>query len=198
MLCALAARRKGRSVNLVSNGRGVLAVMALASALCGCGNWDNSGAWFSKPLDLFGRRGGYTYAQLDEAKQERPITPNDLVDANGACPAFAASAGAPGSPGASPDTADATSRVAGGVGIGMSECDVVSRVGQPSAVSLSRNPRGDRTAILTFSGGPRPGVYRFVGGRLTEMDRVDEPAPPAPPAKKKPAKNDKPKTNSAT
>jgi hypothetical protein len=176
-----------------------LAVMAIAAALCGCGaNFDTSGAWFSKPLDPFGRRGGYTYAQLDEGKKDRPITPNDLVDANGACPAFAPAASAPDSAGATPGTADAVSRLGGGVGIGMSECDVVSRVGQPSAVSLSSNPRGDRTAVLTFSGGPRPGVYRFVGGRLTEMDRVDEPSPPAAPAKKKPAKNEKPKASSAT
>ena len=168
--------------------------VAIAAALCGCGTSLDTGGWFSKPLDLFGRRGGYTYSQLDEAKTDRPITPSDLVDASGACPAFAP-------PLAAADTgsgnADGASRLGGGVAIGMSECDVVSRVGPPNAVNLSSNPRGDRTAVLTFHSGPRPGIYRFVGGRLTEMDRVEEP-PSAPPAKKKPAKNDKPKPSPAT
>lgn len=169
--------------------------LAIAAALCGCGTSLDSSGWFSKPLDLFGSRGGYTYSQLDEAKKERPITPNDLVDANGACTAFAPP---PAAPDAGSGNADAASRLGGGVAIGMSECDVISRVGPPNAVNLSSNPRGDRTAVLTFNSGPRPGIYRFVGGRLAEMDRVEEPPPSAPPAKKKPAKNDKPKPNPAT
>ena len=37
-------------------------------------------------MDVFGNRGGYTYANLGDARQERPITANDLVNANGACP----------------------------------------------------------------------------------------------------------------
>lgn len=168
--------------------------VAIAAALCGCGTSLDTGGWFSKPLDLFGSRGGYTYSQLDEAKRERPIAPSDLVDASGACPAFAPP---PAAPDAGSGNADAASRLGGGVAIGMSECDVVSRVGPPNAVNLSSNPRGDRTAVLTFHSGPRPGIYRFVGGRLTEMDRVEQP-PSAPPAKKKPAKNDKPKPNPAT
>jgi hypothetical protein len=182
-------------VDLGSNYRGALAVAAMAAALGGCGGTFDTTGWFSKPVDLFGSRGGYTYSQLGEVKKERPITPNDLVDANGACPAFVPSEPAPTSPEGAPDAA---ARLSGGIAIGMSECDVVSRVGQPNAVSLSSTPRGDRTAILTFNSGPRPGVYRFVGGRLKEMDRVDEPPQPAQSAKKKPAKSDKPKGNPAT
>lgn len=187
-------------MDLGSKNRGALAVAAMAVTLCGCGGgaFDSTG-WFSKPVDLFGSRGGYTYSQLGEMKKERPITQNDLVDANGACPAFVPPEQAPSAPGASPEGApDAAARLSGGIAIGMSECDVVSRVGPPNAVNLSSTPRGDRTAILTFNGGPRPGVYRFVGGRLKEMDRIDEPPQPAQPAKKKPAKNDKPKGNAAT
>jgi hypothetical protein len=177
-------------VHLGSNYRGALAVAVMAATLCGCGNTIETSGWFSKPLDLFGSRGGYTYSQLDEVRREHPITPNDLVDANGACPKFAPAVQT--APGTSPESAaDATSRLGGGIAIGMSECDVVSRVGPPSAVNLSSTPRGDRTAILTFQGGPRPGVYRFVAGRLTEMDRVEEPPPPQQPAKKD-AKTKKP------
>jgi hypothetical protein len=180
-----------------SNYRAALAVTAMAAALCGCSGPPETTGWFAKPLDPFGSRGGYTYSQLGEVKKERPITANDLVDANGACPSFVPSEQAPASaPGASPEGApEAAARLSGGIAIGMSECDVVSRVGPPNAVNLSSTPRGDRTAVLTFNGGPRPGVYRFVGGRLKEMDRVEEPPPPAQPAKKKPAKNDKPKNN---
>ena len=68
----------------------------------------------------------------------------------------------------------------------MSECDVVYRAGQPTAVQLGKNPNGDRTAVLTFSGGPRSGIYRFERGRLMEMDRVEEPPPAPEVVKKKP------------
>ena len=48
---------------------------------------------------------------------------------------------------------------------------------------------------LTFNSGPRPGVYRFAGGRLTEMDRVEVPQAAAPePAKKKMVKKKPDKT----
>ena len=55
---------------------------------------------------------------------------------------------------------------------------------------------------MTFTGGPRPGVYRFIGGRLAEMDRVAEPAPSPDQKKlagsKKPAKSKKPKGDDAS
>ncbi len=162
--------------------------MALTLAGCSGSDYDTSGAWFSKPLDLFGRRGGYTFSQLGGSKQERAITANDLVDANGACPAATPPAqpqSAAGNPGESSPAA-AEGVVLGGVAVGMSECDVVARVGRPTAVNLGTSPSGDRTAILTFTSGPRPGVYRFIAGRLTEMDRVEEPAPA--PEKNKAAK----------
>jgi len=164
----------------------------MAVALCGCANsdFDTSGAWFSKPLDLFGRGGGYTFSQLGESRADRPITANDLVDANGACPAPAsgrsvqgnADASAPGPP---------EGAALGGIAVGMSECDVVARNGRPTAINLGNDANGGRTAVLTFTGGLRPGIYRFVGGRLTQMDRVEEPAPAAQQENKKSAKTKK-------
>jgi hypothetical protein len=172
---------------------GVYGALALAVALGGCAGSDfDASAWFAKPLVKTNL--GYTYSQLDAAQKDRPITANDLVDANGACPARATP---PAAPGQSPEAApDGGSQLGGRVGIGMSECDVVARVGAPSAVSLSRNRNGDRTAVLTVDNGPRPGVYRFVAGRLSEMDELAQPPAPAPAPqpekKKKSAKTKKP------
>jgi len=176
----------------------VLAVLTTAVALCGCGNsnFDTSGAWFSKPVDLFGSRGGYSYSNLnDTAKLERPITANDLIGANGACPVPPAPAAPPTPPqnaGANPDgnaalSADVANLIGGGVAIGMSECEVMGRLGRPTALNFGNNPSGVRSVILTYDTGSRPGVYRFQAGRLTEMDRAQV-APPPEPAKKKIAK----------
>ena len=191
-------------VFVVSNRCGAVAALAMAIALSGCGSldFDTSASWFRKPLDVFGNKGGYTYSNLSDTRLDRPITANDLVDANGACPRMAAPVPTP--PGADNTAAggaaspDMASLLGGGVAIGMSECEVVSRLGQATAVNLGRNPNGDRKVVMTFKTGPRPGVYRFEGGRLSEMDRVEEPAPPPPVAvdkkvaKKKPVKPAKP------
>jgi hypothetical protein len=167
-----------------------LAAIGAMVALCGCS--DSSVALFSRPVDFFGSKGRYSYSDLGDARRDRPITANDLVDGNGSCPrpvaASSAQAGA-----AAGD--DAAALLGQGVAIGMSECDVVQRLGQPNNVNLGQNPNGLRGAVLTYSAGPRPGLYRFEGGRLTEMDRVEQPPMPAeqkaPPkkkiAKKKPA-----------
>jgi len=179
---------------------GALALV-LVVGLCGCSNFDTSGAWFSKPLRLYGSNLGYTYTQIDEARADRPVTPNDLVDASGACPRYVAPAPPPSAGAAAPEaagpgaTADLASLLGGGVAIGMSECDVVARLGQPTAVNIGRGPGGDRAAALTFQSGPRPGVYRFAGGRLGEMDRVEMlAAPPVEPTKKKMVKKKPDKT----
>jgi len=84
--------------------------------------------------------------------------------------------------------------VAEGVGLGMTECEVVLRAGPPNSVQLGRNPNGDRTAVLSYQSGPRPGIYHFERGRLTQMDRVEVAEPPPQAAKKKPAKTKKPAT----
>ncbi len=187
-------------MHLGANRSAALAALLTAIALSGCTNALDSGTrWFAKPFDWVGRNSGYTYSDLQEAKQERPITANDLIQQNGSCPppalpqaqapannpALASNPGAPPAPGAAQD-----SLLGGGVALGMSECDVVYRAGQPSSVEIGKNPNGDRTAALTYSSGPRPGIYRFERGRLMEMDRVAEPLPaPQEAKKKKPVKS---------
>ena len=169
---------------------GLLAALAMASLLGGCGDtgWD-AGTLFRKPIDVVGRNSGYTYSDLQESRQTRPVTDSDLVDTNGSCPAAAVPPAAGGqAAGPAPSGSDA-SRLGEGVGLGMTECEVVTRAGPPNSVQLGRNPNGDRTAILNYQSGPRPGIYHFERGRLMQMDRV-EVAPPPP--QKKPAKTKKP------
>ncbi len=181
-------------------------VAALAIALSGCANIDeNKDAWFSKPFQLVSRNGGYTFSELQESRnRSRPITANDLVAANGSCPAppmqppatqqAAAASSAPGpatapaanQPGSAPAASDNGTLLGGGVALGMSECDVVFRAGAPNAVQIGQNPNGDRTAVLTFSGGPRPGIYHFEAGALMEVEQVATPPAAAQTAKKKP------------
>jgi hypothetical protein len=175
------------------------ATLLAAVMLAGCGNsnFDASGAWFSKPANFFGGNNGYTYSNLtDSTKLERPITANDMIDANGGCPASAMAAPPPPQQQvatANPDgntalSADVANLIGGGIAIGMSECEVVGRLGRPTGINFAKNPNGYRSLVLTYNGGPRPGVYRFGAGRLTEMDRVEGPPPPPETAKKKIAK----------
>jgi len=185
-------------VQFRANATGIVVALATALALCGCANvdYDNKDAWFAKPFELVSRKGGYTFSELQESKERaRPITASDLVDGKGSCPTPQAAQQAPATAAANqapgvPPAADSGSLLGGGVALGMSECDVVSRAGSPNAVQIGKAPNGDRTAVLTFNSGPRPGIYHFAGGALTEVER-GQVAPPAPPSaqavKKKPA-----------
>ena len=157
------------------NRSGTLAVLTIAVTLAGCANpdvFDNTERVFSKPFDWTGTKGGYTFSELKDANDNlRPVTANDLVGANGACPpAPVAAAPAPspvaGQPGAISADSAAAPPLGGSIALGMTECEVVYRAGAPSSVQFGSNPNGDRTAVLTYDGGPRPGIYRFERGRL--------------------------------
>jgi hypothetical protein len=177
-----------------------LAIVLCGCVLCGCAQLglDTDQPLFRKRFDFSGQSGGYSFSDVQDSRRDRPITAGDLVDASGNCPAppqpqqqapepsnQAASPAAP--PSAVP--ADGSSLLGEGVGLGMSECDVVYRAGAPSNVQLGQKPNGDRTAVLTFQDGPRAGIYHFEGGKLMEMDRTAAPPPPPPQtAKKKPVK----------
>jgi len=191
-------------VRFRANEIGVLAALAVAVALGGCANVDvaNKDQWFSKQFEFVSRKGGYTFSDLQEGKdRRRSITANDLVAANGSCPPPAApSAPAPAAANQAapaPVASDAGTLLSGGVALGMSECDVVLRAGAPSAVQIGKNPNGDRSAVLTFNSGPRPGIYHFEAGALTEVERVQTAPEPAQTAKKKPASPAKPTSKQA-
>jgi hypothetical protein len=172
----------------------------LAAVFSGCANtdiFDNNERWFSRSFDITGRTGGYSFSELQESSRNRPLSAADLVDANGACPPLPAPVAAP-APAAVdgatpiPTAPEAPPTLMGqGIALGMSECDVVYRAGGPSNLELGKNPNTERTLVLTYNSGPRPGIYRFEAGRLMGMDRVEVAPPPPEPKvvkKKKPIK----------
>jgi hypothetical protein len=79
----------------------------------------------------------------------------------------------------------------GGIALQMTECEVVRRAGAPENIELGTTDRGERAVTLTYANGPRPGIYRFAGGRLYAIERTQEPPPEPPKAKKPPAKKPK-------
>jgi hypothetical protein len=93
------------------------------------------------------------------------------------------------------EPANAGPVVAGGIALGMTECQAVQRAGSPNNVAISAGERGERKVVLTYLSGPWPGIYTFNDGRLKTIDRAPEPPKPAKaaPKKKKPVK---PKTAS--
>jgi hypothetical protein len=116
----------------------------------------------------------------------RPVRAEDLVAADGQC------VPAPGTVVAGteePVLPAGTPTVQGAIVLQMTECDVVRRAGLAEKVDLGRNERGERSAVLTFTRGPWPGIYRFAGGRLVSIERL--PAPPDQGTTRKPAKSSK-------
>ena len=144
--------------------------------------------WFSRPGRVFIRNISIETPPLTPNK---PVTAEDLVSAEGGCPGMApppgsadANALADGAAGAPPPQGT------GSVALGHTECDVVRGIGAPDNVNLSNNARGDREAVVTYSRGPRAGIYTFTAGRLSSVERGADPAPlpkVAKPKKKKPA-----------
>lgn len=166
-------------------------LLGVASMLGGCSNTDmfsTQGAeqWFSKPFTGFSKHDWATPSTATNMSQLREVTPEDFVDASGQCSAAAApaeSAPAPGAPAGTELGAAAT--VAGGIALTMTECQVVQRAGSPQRVDLGAGAGGERTAVLTYTQGPWPGIYRFRGGRLAEIEGVAQPEKPKPAPRKK-------------
>jgi hypothetical protein len=125
-----------------------------------------------------------SWAQANQARTttSRAITQNDLINQDGSC-ALPAS-----TDGVAPPSSDADAALAGqgalpvvqgGVGLGMTECQVLQRTGAPDTFNISAEGT-DRVATLTVTGGAWPGLYRFRGGRLVSVEQVAVPAPVKP------------------
>jgi hypothetical protein len=77
-----------------------------------------------------------------------------------------------------------------GIGLGMTECDLVRLAGPFDQIDLGANERGERTAVLTYARGERAGVYRFTSGLLTVIE-----APPEPVRPQRPQRRQSPRRN---
>lgn len=124
------------------------------------------------------------WAKGNQARRtaSRAITPNDLINQDGSCAMPASTDGvAPASSEA--DTAlagqGALPTVQGGVALGMTECEALQRTGAPDTFNISAEGT-ERIATLTVTRGSWPGLYRFRGGRLVSIERIDVPPPPKP------------------
>jgi hypothetical protein len=150
----------------------LIAVAVLAPSIAACSSDIGS-------FNILPKFGGFESLSVSSAPvntELRPVTPADLVGPQGQCP----------------DAGPGAAAARGGIALQMTECEVVRRAGAPENTELGTTDRGERSVTLTYTGGPRPGIYRFAGGRLYAIERGQEPPPPDPPkAKKPPAKKPK-------
>jgi hypothetical protein len=128
--------------------------------------------WFSRPGRMFIKN---VSIEAPPLTPDKSVTPDDMISADGLCPGMAPPVG-PADANALSDNAAAAPKTTGVVALGHTECDVARGVGAPDSVNLSTSPRGERVAVLTYSRGPRAGIYTFTAGRLTVVERGPEPA----------------------
>jgi hypothetical protein len=176
--------------------KSVLALLLFAPLIVGCGATTSdifSSDLLSKDAEWFSRSGRLFIKNVSietpPLTPDKPVTAEDLVSAEGACPGMAA-AGVASNANASSDGATAAPATTAAVALGHTECDVVRGIGAPDNVSISNNARGERMAVINWSRGQRAGIYTFTAGRLTSIERGAEPAAEpkaAKPKKKKPA-----------
>ncbi|WBL81977.1 hypothetical protein I3J27_16695 [Bradyrhizobium xenonodulans] len=159
---------------------------AVAPLVAGCsGGTDllsRDAQWFNTPSRLFIKSISIESPPLTP---EKPVGAEDLVSADGGCPGMAPP------PGPADANASTTAPAGGTVALGHTECDVVRGVGAPSTVNLSSDAAGRRVAVVTWTTGPRAGVYTFTSGRLSSIEGNPDPQPvpraPKPKPKKKSA-----------
>ncbi len=154
----------------------IVALAAVAPLLAGCaGGADllasaKDAEWFNKPSRLFIRSISIESPPLTP---DKPVGPEDLVSADGACPGMTPPPG----PADANASTTAPAPMGGTVALGHTECDVVRGIGAPSTVNLSNDAAGRRVAIVTWSTGPRAGIYTFTSGRLSSIEGNPEPQP---------------------
>ncbi len=151
----------------------LFAFVAVAPLLAGCaGGADllsKDAEWFQKPGRIFIKNISIESPPLTP---DKPVGAEDLVSADGACPGMAPP------PGPADANASTTPAPMGGtVALGHTECDVVRGIGAPSSVNLSNDAAGRRVAVVTWTTGPRAGIYTFTAGRLFSIEGNPDPQP---------------------
>lgn len=154
-----------------------LALPCLAAAGC-TSSALTDGVTLSKPSSFFATPDWMKDSGSSETSLWRPISPQDLAGPDGRCAGSDVAPVTPEGAAAGAPAAD-TLPTAAGIGLGMSECEVLRRAGAADNFEIGANGRGERALTLTYLHGNRPGIYRFTAGRLTSIERGPEP-PPAP------------------
>jgi hypothetical protein len=174
--------------------KSVLALFLLAPVITGCAATPSdifSSDLLSKDAEWFSRSGRLFIKNVSidtpPLTPDKPVTSQDLVSSDGACPGMA-SAGVPANANASSEGAAAAPSTSGSVALGHTECDVVRGIGAPESVNISNNGRGERVAVVNYSRGQRAGIYTFTSGRLTSIERGSEPVAEPKTARPKPKK----------
>lgn len=160
------------------------AVFAALPLLANCAAPDTTQGT-GKLSDVFATPDWAKFSNSKPTARHRPITPEDLVSADGRCAGAPDAVTAQATEGAgSPDSASdalagqgALPTVQGGIALAMTECQVVQRVGFPDRVDIGAEGT-DRVTTVTVMQGPSPGLYRFRSGRLVSIERIDAPARP--------------------
>lgn len=117
----------------------------------------------------------------------RPVTSEDMVDTDGRCAGVQVGP----DPNIPADQQQDIPVIPSAIALDMTECDIVKRAGHPEKIDFGANERSERTVVLTYIRGPRPGIYHFTAGRLTSIERA--PAPPPPPKPARPQRKPPPK-----
>ena len=167
-----------------------LALLLLGPALAGCSSASDilsrDADWFSRTGRVFTRS---ISIETPPLTPDRPVTAEDLVSADGACPGMTPAPGAGDANALADGAAGGAPAARGGtVALGHTECDVIRGIGVPDSVNLSNNGRDDQMTMITFSHSPRADIYTFTAGRLSSIERGPEPVAEPKAAKPKPKK----------
>jgi hypothetical protein len=163
-----------RMRDFLTGAKAVAAVAMLAPAVIGCGSSQLTEIGNVSLLPRVGQLARPDWLTYSGAKNEfalRAITAADLVNEDGQC-AMATPDAQP-APAAGSDPTPQPALQPGGIALQMTECDVVRRVGAPEQLQIGVE-QGERSVVITYIRGPRPGIYRFAAGRLTSIERVPE------------------------
>jgi hypothetical protein len=161
----------------------IVALAAVAPLVAGCSGTDvfsRDAQWFNTPSRMFIRNISIESPPLTP---DRAVGAEDLVSADGGCAGMAPQPG----PADANASTTAPAPMGGTVALGHTECDVVRGIGAPSNVNLSADAAGRRVAVVTWTTGPRAGIYTFTAGRLSSIEGTPE-APVVPKAAKPKAK----------
>ena len=172
----------------------IIFLLLLSPLLSACGSdvFSSDAKLFPSRVKLFSSQDWATATKATgpDLIAPAPAPAEELVDANGHCGVQAAQtdvavgtvAGDLGTSSITPQAAAPT--IAGGVALGMSECQIVARAGQPAQVNIGTDSGNERKTVLTYNGGAWPGIYTFSAGRLKDIQGVAQVEQPKPVKKK--------------